>query len=174
MEKRVYENCLDLEAIHGNLVKMECIHPWSDEVYKNTKSPFTLSGWYKLTFEDGAEVEVGSLYATALTQGCFWFIRDSQNKVSDYVFVREPRSLAYFARKGVSLERDKEGECILPSTVAEAEQILWGESGLDVPYEPLRAGCGEVDKNIERWLKDWQQRGLIKRNEEDKSWEITH
>lgn len=174
MAKEIDERCVDLESIHGNLVKMECMHPWSDEVYNNTKSPFNLSGWYKLTFEDGAEVEVGSIYSVALSQGSFWFIRDSKNQVPDCVFVREPRALAYFAQMGASLKRDKEGECLLPSTEAEAEQILWGDSGLNVPYEPLQYECSTAGKNMERWMKDWQQRGLIKWNEENESWEMTH
>lgn len=174
MEKEIDEKCIDLDAIHGNIAKMECIHPWSDEVYENTKSPLNLSGWYRMTFEDGAEVEVGSIYSVALTQGSFWFIRDSLNLVPDCVFVREPRALTYFAQMGASLKRDKEGECILPSSVAEAEQILWGDNGFNVPYEALKYGCKTAGKNMERWLKDWQQRGLIKWSEDDEAWEMTH
>ena len=174
MGKEIDEKCIDLDSIHGSLVKMVCMHPWSDEVYANTKSPFNLSGWYKMTFEDGAEVEVGSIYATALAQGSFWFIRDSKNQVPDCVFVREPKALAYFTKMGAVLKRDVEGECVLPSTVTEAEQILWGNDGFDVPYEPLKAGCSTVGKNMDRWIKDWQQRGLIKWNDEDNSWELTH
>ena len=168
------QKCVDLDSMHGNLVKMECMHPWSDEVYEDTKSPFYLSGWYRLTFEDGAEVEITCIYAYALAQGSFWFTIDRTHKVSNCVFVREPRALAYFAQMGASLKRDKEGVCVLPSSVAEAEQILWGESGLDVPYEPLKYGCATASKNMERWVNDWQQRGLIKWNDEGHSWELTH
>lgn len=174
MEKEIDEKCVDMDAIHGSLVKMECMHPWSDAVYANTKSPLTLSGWYKMTFEDGAEVEVASIYAAALAQGSFWFIRDSKNQVPDCVFVREPRALAYFAKMGATLKRDAEGECVLPSSVEEAEQILWGSDGFDVPYEALKAGCATASENMEKWIKDWQQRGLIKWNEGNESWEMTH
>jgi hypothetical protein len=174
MAKEIDEKYVDLESIHGNLVKMECMHPWSDQVYNNTKSPLNLSGWYRLTFEDGAEVEIGSIYAYALAQGSFVFITDSTSQIPDCVFVREPRALAYLAQMGASLKRDKEGECVLPSTIAEAEQILWGESGLDVPYEPLKYGCTTAAQNMDRWMKDWQQRGLIKWNEDNEYWEMTH
>ena len=174
MAKETDERCIDLDDVHGKLLKMECLRPWTDEVYKNTTSPFNLSGRYKRTFEDGAEVEVGSLYAYALAQGDFWFGRDSTWKVGDCVFVREPRALAYFAQMGAALKRDKEGECILPSSVAEAEQILWGDNGLDVPYEPIKYGCKTADEKMEKWLKDWQQRGLVRWNEENEEWEMTH
>ncbi len=166
------EGCIDLETAHGGLVKMECMQPWSDDVYKDTTSPFNLSGWYKLTFEDGAEVEVASLYAYALAQGSFWLILDHSGKVTNCVFVREPRALAYFAQMGASLKRDSEGECNIPSTVDEAEKILWGDSGFDVPYEPLKYGSKDANKNMERWIEDWSQRGLIRKNEEQDRWEL--
>lgn len=174
MEIEIDSRCVDLESIHGNLLKMECLHPWSDEVYVDAKSPSYLSGWYKLTFEDGAEVEIASIYAYALAQGSFWFITDSTHKVSNCIFVREPKALAYLAQMGASLKRDREGECKIPSTVAEAEQVLWGENGLNVPYEALKYGCAAANKNMERWMKDWQQRGLIKWVEEENAWHITH
>lgn len=174
MSKEYDQDCVDLNDVHGELVKMECMHPWSDEVYKDAVSPFNLSGWYKLTFADGAEVEVGSLYAYALAQGSFWLILDHTNKVTDCVFVREPKALAYFAKMGAALKRDKEGECVLPSSEAEAEIILWGEDGFDVPFEALESGSPTANKNMERWIKDWQQRGLIKWNEENREWEMTH
>lgn len=174
MAKEIDEGCIDLDDVHGKLLKMECLRPWTDETYEHTTSPFNLSGEYKLTFEDGAEVEVGSLYAFALAQGDFWFGRDSTWKVGNCVFVREPRALAYFAQMGAALKRDKEGECILPSSVAEAEQILWGDNGLDVPYEPIKYGCKTADEKMEKWLKDWQQRGLVRWNEENEEWEMTH
>ena len=166
------ENCIDLETVHGRLVKMECIRPWSDEVYKDTSSPFNLSGWYKLTFEDGAEVEVGSLYAYALAQGSFWLILDHSGKVTNCVFVREPRALAYFAQMGASLKRDREGECNLPSTIAEAEKILWGEDGFDVPYEPLKYGGKAANENMEKWIEDWKKRGLVRMDEEQRRLEL--
>ena len=173
-KKEIDEKCIDLDYLHGELQKMECIHPWSDEVYKDTTSPFNLSGMYRLTFADGAEVVVGSLYAYALAQGAFWFILDSTDKTPACIFVREPKALAYFAKMGASLQRDKEGDCAIPSSVAEAEQMLWGELGLDVPYEPLNYGCSTANKNMERWLKDWQLRGLVRWNEEQNSWEMAH
>ena len=168
------DKCIDLESVHGELLGMKCIHPWSDEVYKDTKSPFNLSGWYRLTFEDGAKVDVGSLYAYALAQGSFWFISDDSNKVEDVVFVRALKPLAYFARMGASLIRDQEGECSLPTSTAEAENILWGDGGLGVPYEPLKYGSQKSVENMEKWVKDWQQRGLVKWDEENDGWQITH
>lgn len=166
--------CIDLETVHGKLVKMECIHPWSDEVYENAKSPFQLSGWYRLTFDDGAIVDIGSLFAYVLSQGSYWFIMDSTNKVTDTVFVRETKSLAYLARMGASLIREKVGECSIPTSTAEAEQILWGDSGFGVPYEPLKYGCKEAADNMKKWVEDWKQRGLIKWDEENEDWKITH
>ncbi len=172
--EEIDENCIDLESVHGELTKMECIHPWSDEVYEDTKSPFNLSGWYRLTYEDGAKVDVGSMYAYALSQGSFWFISDDSNKIADAVFARSLKPLAYFARMGATLTRDKEGECALPTSTAEAENILWGEGGFGVPREPLLYGSKTAAVNMGKWVKDWQQRGLIKWNEENEEWNLTH
>ena len=68
--------------------------------------------------------------------------------MTNCVFVREPRALAYFAQMGASLKRDSEGECNIPSTVDEAEKILWGDSGFDVPYEPLKYGSKDANNTI--------------------------
>ena len=173
-ETEIDEKCIDLETVHGKLVKMECLHPWSDEVYADTTSPFNLSGWYRLTFEDGAKVDIGSLYAYALSQGSYWLIMDDTGKVTNTVFVRETKSLAYVAKMGESLKRDKEGECSIPKSTAEAEQILWGDGGLDVPYEPLVYGSKEAVSNMKKRIDEWKRRGLIRLEEETNEWRITH
>ena len=173
-DTEIDEKCIDLESVHGELISMECIHPWSDEVYEDTKSPFNLSGWYRLYFEDGAKVDVGSLYAYALSQGSFWFISDDSNKIEEAVFVRALKALAYFARMGVSLTMDKEGECALPTSTAESERILWGDGGYGVPYEPLKYGSKKAVDNMKNLIKDWEQRGLVKWDEENNGWQITH
>lgn len=157
-----YDNkCIDLTLKHGRLMEMDCLRPWTDEQYENTKSPFELSGMYKMTFEDGAEVIVGSLYAYALAQGSFWFGSDMTGKVNSVVFVREDRALAYFAGLGAALKRDEEGGCDLP-TDEEADEILYGENGFDVPFEALKYNSETAMKNMDNWVKRWRKCGLVK------------
>lgn len=155
------KECTDLTSVHGELRKMECLHPWSDERYKNTTSPWDLSGMYKLTFADGAEVTVGSLYSYAITQGSFWFFSDTTDKV-DSVFAREDRALAYFASRAETLVKDSEGNCELPSQ-ADADKIL---TGLDVPFEALEYGCETAAKNANALAEKWLKQGLVKKAED--------
>ena len=163
------QECVFLDLVHGDVVKVECLRDGSDAVYRGTLNPWLLSGRYKLYFEDGAEVEVGSIYAASLCQGSFWFGRDSTNKI-DSVFVREDRVLAYMAQRGANLERDKVGEVTLPSA-EEAEQIL---AFLDVPFEPVVAGGKYAQNKAKRWTEDWKQRGLIKWDDFYNVWKMTH
>lgn len=155
--------CTDLTLVHGELQTMECLHPWSDERYENTTNPYDLSGMYKLTFADGAELTVGSLYAYALAQGSFWLIEDPTDKATS-VFVREDRALAYFASKGSILQRDREGLCELPSQ-SEADAIL---ADFGVPDEALKFGSEEVLKGFDAWGDKWLKQGLVKKDEEGK------
>lgn len=163
MENDYDSECTYLTLVHGRLIDMDCLHPWSDERYEDTHSPFELSGRYRMTFEDGAVVIVGSLYAYALAQGSFWLIRDMTDKV-DSVFVREDRALAYFAGLGAALKRDEEGGCDLP-TDEEADEILYGEDGFDVPFEALKYNSETAMKNMDNWVKRWRKCGLVKFDE---------
>lgn len=162
------QNCIDLNSFHGNLVKMECIHPWSREEFANATTPFRLSGWYRLTYEDGAEVEVASIFAYSLAQGDFGFIIDSTNKVQNCIYVRDDRALAYICQMGASLAREKEGLCKIPSQ-DEAECII---DGFDIPFEALKYGSESACKNLQRWVGEWSQRGLIRWDEENHEWHI--
>lgn len=162
------QNCIDLNSIHGNLVKMECIHPWSREEFANATTPFRLSGWYRLTYEDGAEVEVAGIFAYSLAQGDFGFIIDSTNKVQDCIYVRDDRALAYICQMGASLAREKEGLCKIPSQ-DEAECII---DGFDIPFEALKYGSESACKNLQRWVGEWSRRGLIRWDEENHEWHI--
>ena len=155
------QNCADLTLVHGELLAMECLHPWSDERYENTTSPWDLSGMYKLTFADGAEVTVGTLYSYAVTQGSFWYFSDSTKTVNS-VFAREDRALAYFALRADVLTKDREGECALPSQ-AEADRIL---ADLDVPFEALKYGCKTAAENANALAKKWLKKGLVKKAED--------
>ena len=163
------QDCVFLDIVHGNVTKMDCLRDGSDEVYRGTLNPWLLSGRYKLYFEDGAVVEIGSIYGAALCHGSFWFGRDSTNKI-DSVFVREDRVLAYMAQRGANLERDKAGEVTLPSA-KEAEKIL---ADLDVPFEPIVAGCQYAMDKAKRWTEDWKQRGLIKWDDFYNVWKMTN
>jgi len=161
------QKCVDLPMIHGKAVKMECLRPWSKPEYRDAVTPFTLSATYKITYEDGADVVIGGLPAYALAQGSFWYFSDSK-KEPESVFARDDRVLAYLAQAGQILRREKPGECILPSQ-DEADCIL---NGLDVPFEAIEYGCEWACKNMDRWVNEWKQRGLIKWDEENHIWRI--
>ncbi len=159
------QKCVDLPMIHGKAVKMECLHPWSKPEYKDAVTPFSLSATYKITYEDGAEVVIGGLPAYALVQGSFWYFSDSKKK-PESVFARDDRVLAYLAQAGQILRRERRGECLLPSQ-DEADCIL---NGLDVPFEAIAYGCEWACKNMDRWVNEWKQRGLIKWDEGNHIW----
>ena len=162
------EECVYLESKHGKAVKMECLCPWSKPEYKNAVTPFSLSATYKITYEDGAEVEIAGLPAYALSQGSFWYVSDNKADRIDSVFARDDRVLAYLAQAGLILRRERRGECILPSQ-DEADCIL---DGLDVPFEALKYGSEWACKNMDRWVNDWRQRSLIKWDEDNHEWHI--
>ena len=161
------EKCVYLELQHGKAAKMECLRPWSKPEYREAVTPFSLSATYKITYEDGAEVVIGGLPAYALAQGSFWYFSDSK-KEPESVFARDDRVLAYLALVGQILRREKPGECDLPSQ-DEADCIL---NGLDVPFEALEYGSEWACKNMDRWVNEWKQRGLIKWDEENHIWRI--
>ena len=161
------EKCVYLESRHGKAVKMECLRPWSKPEYKDAVTPFSLSATYKITYEDGAEVVIGGLPAYALAQGSFWYLSDSK-KETESVFARDDRVLAYLAQSGQILRRERRGECILPSQ-DEADCIL---NGLDVPFEAIEYGCEWACKNMDRWVNEWKQRGLIKWDDDNHIWRI--
>ena len=164
------KKCVDLPMIHGDAAKMECLRGYTNEEYKDAVSPEYLSARYKITYEDGAEVQISCLFLYALAQGSFCYSSDSKVKRIDSVFARDTRVLAYLAQVGQVLKREQPGECQLPSE-EEAERIL---AELEVPMEGLEYGGATAGKNAERWIKDWQQRGLIQWSEEDNGWRITH
>lgn len=164
------KECIDLPMIHGMAVEMECLRGWTNDEYKDAVSPFYLSAKYRITYEDGANVEIGSLFAYTLSQGSFWYSSDSKADRIDSVFARDTRVLAYLAQVGQVLKREESGKCILPSE-EEAERIL---AELDIPIEGLAYGSETAGKNMDRWIKDWQQRSLIKWDEEENGWRITH
>lgn len=161
------QKCVYLELRHGKAVKMECLRPWSKPEYKDAVTPFSLSATYKITYEDGAEVVIGGLPAYALAQGSFWYFSDSK-KETESVFARDDRVLAYLAQSGQILRRERRGECILPSQ-DEADCIL---NGLDVPFEAIEYGCEWACKNMDRWVNEWKQRGLIKWDDDNHIWRI--
>ncbi len=161
------EKCVYLESRHGKAVKMECLRPWSKPEYKGAVTPFSLSATYKITYEDGAEVVIGGLPAYALAQGSFWYFSDSK-KEPESVFARDDRVLAYLAQAGQILRGERRGECILPSQ-DEADCIL---NGLDVPFEALECGGEWACKNMDRWVNEWKQRGLIKWDDDNHIWRI--
>ena len=164
------QECVDLPMIHGKAVKMECLRGWSRPEYENAVSPFDLSATYKITYEDGAEVEIAGLPAYALAQGSFWYSSDS-TKETGSVFARDDRVLAYLARVGQILKRENPGECVLPSQ-DEADCII---DGLDIPFEALKYGSEWACKNMKRWVDEWSRRGLIKRDDvtQNHGWRIT-
>lgn len=174
MESEFDESCKDLDLYHGKLLKMECIHPWSSESYFEAISPFTLSGWYRLTYEDGAEVEVASVFAYVLARGSFGLVVDYSGKVRGCNYVRDTRALAYLAKMGAGLRRESVGGCKIPESEEEAERILFGEGGLGVPYEAVKPECDTFCKNICRWLEIWKDRGLIRLDDDGKRWLLTH
>lgn len=161
------DKCVYLESLHGNAVKMECLSGWSKPEYKNAVSPFDLSATYKITYEDGAEVVIGGLPAYALAQGSFWYFSDNK-KEPESTFARDDRVLAYLAKVGQVLKREKPGECILPSQ-EEAECII---DGFDIPFEALKYGSEWACKNMKRWMDEWSRRGLIRWDEENHEWHI--
>ena len=161
------QECVDLSMRHGLAVKMEGLRPWSKPEYKDAVTPFSLSATYKITYEDGAEVVIGGLPAYALAQGSFWYFSDSK-KEPESVFARDDRVLAYLAQAGQILRSEKPGECILPSQ-DEADCIL---NGLDVPFEAIEHGCEWACKNMDRWVNEWKQRGLIKWDDDNHIWRI--
>lgn len=163
------EECTYLELLHGKAVKMECLRGWSKPEYKNAVSPFDLSATYKITYEDGAEVVIGGLPAYALAQGSFWYSSDSKKETGS-VFARDDRVLAYLARVGQILKREKPGECVLPSQ-DEADCII---DGFALPFEALKYGSEMACINMKRWVDEWSRRGLIKRDGENQNhgWRI--
>lgn len=163
------QKCVDLPMTHGKAVKMECLCGWSRPEYKNAVSPFDLSATYKITYEDGAEVVIGGLPAYALAQGSFWYLSDNK-KEPESVFARDDRVLAYLARVGQILKREKPGECVLPSQ-DEAECII---DGMNIPFEALKYGSEWACKNMKRWVDEWSRRGLIMWDEEINGWRIAH
>lgn len=174
MEREVDDMCKDIEDYHGRLLKMECIHPWSSETYFEAISPFTLSGWYKLTYEDGAEVEIAGVFSYILVRGSFGLIRDHSGKVKGCSYVRDTRALAHIAQMGASLKRETLGECSIPESVEEAERILWGEGGLGVPYEAVKTEGETFCRNMVRWLEIWKNSGLIRLDDNRKRWLLAH
>ena len=156
------QKCVDLPMIHGRAVKMECLRPWSKPEYKNTISPWELSAQYKISYEDGAEVLIGCIFAYTLSQGSFWYFSDSKVAMVDSVFARDTRVLAYLARAGRFLEKEKTGLCPLLSE-EDAERIL---AELEVPIEGLKYGSRMACENAERWFRGWHRSGLIEMNEE--------
>ena len=167
------EECTDLQGLHGRAVKMECLRPWTNEEYMDAVSPWYISASYKITYEDGAEVEIGALHAYTLAQGSFWYVSDSTKtppSLTGSVFARDERVLAYLARVAEVLKRETAGEeCKLPETEDEAERIL-GE--IDVPFEALRYGCDTTKRNMDRWGERWEKEGRIKWSERDNGWII--
>lgn len=169
MNDETDKECIDLCAAHGDAKKMECLAAYSDERYKDTHSPWELSGSYRIRYADGADVVIGAIFSYSLTQGNFWFISDSTGKV-DGMFARDNRVLAYIAHCGDALKREVPGECHL-DTEEDARDYL---RKLEVPEEPLAWGCKTAQENAKKWLANWQMRGMIQFDEEDKSWRITH
>ena len=164
------KKCIDLSMIHGQAVNMECLRNYTNEEYKDATSPEYLSARYKITYEDGAVVEISCLFLYALSQGSFWYSSDSKMEDIDSVFARDTRVQAYLVQVGQSIKRGQVGECTLPSE-EEAERIL---AELEVPIEGLAYGSTTAGKNMERWIKDWQQRGLIQWDEDANIWRMTH
>ena len=156
------QECVDLSIIHGQAVKMECLHPWSKPEYENTISPWEFSAQYKVSYEDGAEVLIGCIFAYTLSQGSFWYISDSKEAMVDSVFARDTRVLAYLALAGKSLEYEKPGDCTLPSE-EDAERIL---VEMGVPTEGMEYGSRTACANAERLLRGWHQQGLIMQDDE--------
>ena len=166
------EDGTDLHGLHGRAVKLECLRPWTNEEYIDAVSPWYISASYKITYEDGAEVEIGALHAYTLAQGSFWYVSDSSKtppSLTGSVFARDEMVLAYLARVAEALKREIPGECKLPETEDEAERIL---SEIDVPFEALRYGCDTAKRNMDRWGEKWEKEGRIKWSERDNGWVI--
>ena len=156
------QECVDLPMIHGRAVKMECLCLWSKPEYENTISPWELSAQYKISYEDGAEVLIGCIFAYTLSQGSFWYFSDSKVAMVDSVFARDTRVLAYLALVGRTLEGGKLGDCALPSE-EDAESIL---AEMGVPIEGMGYGSQTACANAERLFRDWQTQGLIMQDDE--------
>lgn len=162
------KECVDLPMLHGKAVKMECIREYTNEEYIDAVALVNLSGAYRIVYEDGAEVEIGCLFAYLMSQGSVWFVSDSKSAL-DCVFVRDTRVIAYLANLGKNLTRPTVGECILP-TEEEAERIL---AELEVPIEALNYGGKAAWDNAARWKDCWEKQGLIKWSEDDHAWLLT-
>lgn len=168
MDDEIDKTACDLGEYHDGVVAMECLQDYSDEKYRDSRSPWELSGLYRLECFDGAIVWAISLFTEALCYGEFGLMGDSTKELSDYNNGYDERVLAYFAEKGANLRKDRPGRCVLP-TIEEAREIL---ARYKVPKKPLRYFSYEAAQNKRRWFEEWKKRGLIEKDDSGSGWHV--
>ena len=111
MNDQYDETGKSLTACHGLVRTMVCLRAYSDARFRDTLSPWELSGTYRITCEDGAELVIISRFADSLCYGEFGIMGDTTGELTDYDNAYDERVLAYFADMGANLRRDTAGEC---------------------------------------------------------------
>ena len=162
MNDQYDETGKSLTLCHGLVRRMVCLRAYSDERFRDTHSPWELSGTYRITCADGAELVIISRFADSLCYGEFGIMGDTTGELTDYDNAYDERVLAYFADMGANLRRDTAGECTLPS-VEEAREIL---RRYDVPRRPLRYFSYIAAEKKRRLFECWKRSSLVVRTEE--------